>query len=134
MSHKLDRSRPLWQPEEQPTPSQLATMAISNQVKIPQRALGAIHTSVNELRETGSKAKEIVAGVVAYRRPTAMPLEVSLNGPIRPHRAEVPAAARPCAAPPMNTSISTPDLLTRARRVNTSPLPRPGRHDLREAV
>jgi WS/DGAT/MGAT family acyltransferase len=75
-----------WEPEEQPTPSQLATMAISNQVKIPKRGLGAIRTAVKELRETGSKAKEIVEGMVAYRRPTAMPLEVSLNGPIGPHR------------------------------------------------
>ena len=80
------RSPAKWEAEEQPTPSQLAAAAIANGAKIPRQGVSAIRSALKDLPEIGSKAKEIVEGIVSYRRPTAMALQESLNGPIGPHR------------------------------------------------
>ena len=67
---KQSRRKPVkWEPQAQPTPAQLATRAIADSAEIPGRGLRALRSAVLQPRETGSKARQILDGMVSYRRP-----------------------------------------------------------------
>ena len=84
---KQRRRKPAdWTPEPEPAGYRLAGRAIARNMSAPWLGLRAIGAAARNPRATGSKAKDIVEGLVSFARVPSHPLEESLNGPLGPHR------------------------------------------------
>lgn len=77
---------PEWEPENQPTPRQLATKAFVDRLTSPREGLEALQSALEKPRSAVRKAGEFFDGLGSYRRYAGHQSESSLNGPVGPHR------------------------------------------------
>ncbi len=75
-----------WQPEAEPGPLELTSSAMAERMAMPRRGWKALRSALRAPGETAHKAGDFVDGLVSLRRPTALELESSLNGPLGENR------------------------------------------------
>lgn len=93
LTHLLDDApeQPLrevidWEPEPEPSSAQLIQSAMADRLGSAKDRLGLVQSALKTPARTAREAGEFIDGMASYRRPTAVDLESSLNGPIGPYR------------------------------------------------
>lgn len=77
---------PAWKPEPEPSPIELATRAVVEQLTSPREVLSAVQSAMEAPRRTLRKTRDFIDGLGTFTRFTNLALETSLNGPIGAHR------------------------------------------------
>jgi diacylglycerol O-acyltransferase len=86
-----DPSQPIpasmyWQPERQPSPPELAAIAVAERLTSPREGFDALRSALKAPGRAARRAGDFFDGLATYRRFANTALESSLNGPIGPHR------------------------------------------------
>jgi WS/DGAT/MGAT family acyltransferase len=75
-----------WEPESEPSSAELTKSAMADGLEGAKEGLELIQSALKSPGRTAREAGEFIDGLASYRRPTALELESSLNGPIGPYR------------------------------------------------